>query len=194
MKYIIYLICLLWTGLAFADNKTDGTEKYNLDPMHTYVEWHISHFGFSAPSGKWMVKSGTLELNKAKPQNSKVSATIQVDTLATGLSELDEHLKAPLFFNVAKFPTATFVSNEVKLTGKNSAKVSGILTLHGVSKPVVLNVKLNKEGVNPVSDKQSVGFSATTQIKRSEFGMTAYTPGLGDDVKIEIQSEATRAN
>jgi len=187
MKRIIFIGLLLWAGLAKA------ADVYTLDPMHTYVEWHISHFGFSEPTGKWMVKSGTVTLDKTKPQNSKVEATIQMDTLNTGLAELDKHLKSPLFFDVVKYPTATFVSNKVTVTGKNTAKVQGILTLHGVSKPVVLNVKLNKAGVNPVSDKNTAGFDATTSLKRSDFGMKAYLPGLGDDVKIDISAEANRA-
>lgn len=185
MKRIIFMVLFLWTGFAYA-----AAENYTLDPMHTYVQWHISHFGFSYPSGKWMVKSGTLVLDKAKPQDSKVNATIQVDTLVTGIPELDKHLTAPLFFDVTKYPTATFVSNKVTLTGKDTAKVQGILTLHGVSKPVVLNVKLNKAEVSPITDKQTAGFSATAMIKRSDFGITAYSPGLGDDVQLDIQAEA----
>lgn len=188
MKKLIFVALLSWVGIAQA------ADNYTLDPMHTYVEWHISHFGFSDPSGKWMIKSGTATLDKAKPQNSKVNVTIEMDTLVTGLPELDKHLESPLFFDVAKYPTATFVSNKVVLTGKETANVTGMLTFHGVTKPVMLKVKLNKAGVNPVTNKETVGFNATTTLKRSDFGMTAYLPGLGDDVKIDISAEADRAN
>jgi len=188
MKRIIMMMLLFWSGFAFA------AQNYTLDPSHTYVEWHISHFGFSEPSGKWMIKGGTLVLDKAKPQNSKVDVTIDLNDLSTGLPELDKHLKAPLFFDVAKYPTATYVSNKVILTGKETAKVEGVLTLHGVSKPVTLNVKFNKSGENPVTNLPTVGFSATAVIQRSDFGISAYSPGLGDTVKLNIQAEASRAN
>ncbi len=129
-----------------------------------------------------MIKSGVLMLDKAKPQDSTVNVTIQMDTLQTAVPELNKHLESPLFFDVAKYPTATFVSNKVVLTGKTTAKVQGILTFHGVSKPITLNVKLNKIGENPISNENDAGFDATTSLKRSDY------------VKIDISAEADRAN
>lgn len=176
--------------LPFASAQA-ATETYTLDPGHSYVEWHISHFDFSHPSGKWYA-NGTLELDKDKPQNSKVNVTINVGDIVTGIPKLDEHLKGADFFDVAKYPTATFVSNKVDVSSKKTAKVYGTLTLHGVSKPVVLNVTLNKEGISPITNKPTAGFAATTTIKRSEFGITKYLPGLGDEVKLNIEIEATK--
>lgn len=164
-------------------------ENYTLDPQHSYVLWHINHFGFSNPSGKWLAE-GTLVLDDKKPQASKVNATIHVANVITGIPELDKHLQGKLFFDTAQFPTATFVSDKVTVTGKNTAKVHGTLTLHGVSKPITLNVTLNKMGPNPITNKMSVGFSATTQLKRSDFGMNSLLPGLSDQVKIQIEAEA----
>lgn len=183
LKFIMFIILLLPSPIIFA------AETYVLDPMHTYVLWHINHLGFSTQSGKWAAE-GNLVLDEKKPQNSKVNAVIHIANMVTGIPELDKHLKAPLFFDVEKFPTATFVSNKVELTGKKSAKVIGILTVHGVSKPVTLDVKLNKMGENPISNKMSVGFSATTKIKRSDFGIVTFLPQLGDEVKINIEAEA----
>ena len=85
-----------------------------------------------------------------------------------------------------KFQTATFVSNKINVTGKNTAKIQGILTLHGVSKPVTLDVKLNKVGDSPITHKRTGGFTATANLKRSDFGITQYIPGLGDEVKLNI--------
>ncbi len=188
MKYFLMRVFALFT-LSFAFIfPASATETYTLDPMHSYVLWHINHFGFSNPSGKWLA-NGTLTLDEAKPQNSKVNVTIQVGDVITGIPKLDEHLKSKEFFDVDQFPTATFVSSKVMTTGKNSAKVFGTLTVHGVSKPVVLNVKLNNVGVSPISNKKTVGFTANTQIKRSDFGMKTYLPGLGDDVKLDIEAE-----
>ncbi len=164
---------------------------YQLDPTHTAVVWHINHMGFSNPSGKWMAQ-GTLDLDADKLQDSKVNVTINVTDIVTGIPKLDEHLRTPDFFDAAKFPTATFVSDKVDVTGKDTAQVHGMLTVHGVTKPVTLQVKLNKVGVSPVSQKQTAGFTAFTTIKRSDFGITKYLPALGDEVKLEIEAEANR--
>ncbi len=187
-KNLLIFFSLLFSFLPSAN----AAETYTLDPTHTYVLWHINHFGFSNPSGKWMAE-GTLVLDEAKPQNSKVTATIHMNELSTGLAKLDEHLKDKDFFDVAQFPTATFTSQKVVMTGKDSATVSGTLTLHGVTKPVTLHVKLNKAGMSPITNKKTVGFTATAELKRSDFDIKAYLPNLGDNVKINIESEASLA-
>lgn len=172
--------------LAFS---AQAAETYKLDASHTAITWHVNHFGFSTPSGKFMSVDGEVTLDEANPAASSVKVTVDVSGINSGVAKLDEHLKAPDFFDVAKFPTATFVSKKVELTGKDTAKVEGDLTLRGVTKPVVLDVKLNKIGENMFKLK-TAGFTASTTIKRSEFGMTTYVPNLGDDVKINIESEA----
>lgn len=177
-------------ALSFATSAQAAAETYKLDPMHTQVVWNINHFGFSNPAGKFASIDGTLVLDEAKPENSKVNATITIANLFTGLDKLNEHMLSPMFLDNAKFPTATFVSDRVVLTSATTATVSGTLTLHGVSKEVTLDVKLNKIGDNPIIKKKTAGFSATTVLKRSDFGITAYLPGLGDDVKIAIETEA----
>jgi polyisoprenoid-binding protein YceI len=174
---------LLVTSAAQAEPQT-----YQLDPNHTSVLWHVNHFGFSSPSGKWQA-DGTLVLDDKHPQASKVNVNIKVDTINTGIPKLDEHLKSKAFFDVAQFPTATFVSDKVKLTGKDTAKVTGQLTVHGVTKPVTLSVKLNKMGINPITEKEAVGFTAATTISRADFEMNTLEPGLGDTVRIDIEAE-----
>lgn len=166
-----------------------AAEKFTIDDKHSYVQWHINHLGFSTQSGKWFV-TGNVVLDKEKPELSKVDISIDIATIITGIPELDKHLKEPLFFDVAKFPKATFVSDKVDVLTNNTAKVRGMLTLRGVSKPITLMVTLNKEGKNPLSDLLSVGFNATTKIKRSDFGMNALLPSLGDEVDININAEA----
>lgn len=166
-----------------------AVETYTIDPQHSYVQWHISHFGFSNPSGKWMV-NGTLILDEAMPQNSKVNVSIHVADMITGNPELDKHLRSKLFFDVEQFPTATFTSVKISVTGKKTAKINGILTLRGISKPIALNATFNRIGENPVSNKMTVGFSATTELVRSNFDINALLPGLGDIVTISIELEA----
>lgn len=172
------------TSYVYAEPQT-----LTLDNQHTYVLWKVKHLGFSTQAGKWYA-SGQLVLDKDNPQQSKVNVTIKVDDIVTGIPELDKHLKGKLFFDTKQFPTATFVSDRVEVTGKNKAKVYGMLTLHGVTKPIILNVILNKAGINLLNDRETAGFSATTSLKRSDYGIKALIPEVGDDVEIEIEAEA----
>jgi len=187
-------MCKLFTGLVFlliSFNVFAKSETYTLDPSHSYVMWRISHFGFSHPTGKWPA-NGTLLLDQNAPQKSKVNIIIQLADLDTGNPELNKHLNSPLFFDASKYPTATFVSNKIELVGKNKAKVYGILTVHGVSKPIILDTTLNKAAENPITNKPTVGFSATTHLNRSDYGLTSFLPGLSDNVDLSIEIEASK--
>lgn len=185
-----FIVCFLFLSFTLPAR---AAETYTIDPMHSYVLYHISHFGFSIQSGKWFAQ-GTIVLDKNAPANSKVNVTIPLASIDTGIPELDKHLKGSLFFDVEKFPIATFVSDKIDLTSKTTAKIHGILTLHGVSKPVTLNVKFNKMGINEITNKMTIGFNGNTHIKRSDFGMNTLLPNVGDDVNIDIQVEAYKAN
>lgn len=169
-----------------------AAESYDLDPTHTNIVWHASHFGFSSPSGRFGIKEGTLAIDAEAPGNSSVNVVIDPANLVTGIEKFDAHLKSADFLDVAKFPEAAFRSTKVELAeGHNKAKVTGDLTLHGVTKPVVLDVSLNKQGAHPMTQKQALGFTATTTIKRSEFGIDKYVPGVSDEVELRIEAEAS---
>lgn len=193
MKWNFARFFILFMLFLFSSLSVQAAETLKIDPQHSYVLWHIKHFNFSTQSGKWYAE-GTLVLDKDKPQNSKINVSIPVANMVTGIAELDKHLKGKLFFDVKQFPIATFVSDKVVVTGKKTAKVHGILTVHGISKPVILDVKLNHVGVSPITEKMTVGFSANTKLKRSDFGINTLLPGLGDEVKIDIEVEAYKAN
>lgn len=184
MRIFISLIILLLglTHQAFA------SEIYDLDPTHTYVIWHVSHYGFSNLSGKLMA-SGTLTLNEKDLRNSEVNVTIDTNTLSTDIPELDKILKGDKFFEVEHYPTATFTSRRVQVLSGNAANVYGILTLHGISRPVVLNVRLNKRALHPFFGRMAIGFTGRTIIHRSDFGLTHFLPSIGDIVTIDIQVE-----
>jgi polyisoprenoid-binding protein YceI len=167
-----------------------AADIYTLDPDHTSIVWRISHFGFSSPAGKFYAVEGKLTLDTAHPEKSALNVTVRPDSIITGVPKLDEHLKSKDFFDVANFPTATFVSNKIDQTGKNTAKVYGTLTMHGVSKPLALDATLNKIATIELFKRQKAGFSATTTIKRSDFGMTYGLPDIGDEVKMRIETEA----
>jgi len=163
--------------------------QFVIDEKHSYVLWRINHLGFSNQTGKWFV-TGSLVLDKEQPQLSKVSIKIDMSKIITGIPELDKHLKDASFLDVAKYPESTFVSDKVEVLSNITAKVQGQLTLHGVTKPITLMVTFNKEGKSPITDNVTVGFNATTKLKRSDFGIMTLLPSLGDEVDIEISAEA----
>jgi len=185
MKKLFLLLALIAFSVP-----ANAAETYKFDPNHTNINWSANHFGFSTPSGKFAESEGALILDELNPNNSKVEITIKTTSIITGLPEFDNHLKGANFLNVAKFPTAKFVSTQVISQGTNMAKVSGNLTLLGITKPVVLDVRLNKLALNPFSQRKTAGFSAKIIINRSEFGMNFGTPGVSDEVKINIEAEA----
>jgi polyisoprenoid-binding protein YceI len=178
--------------LALLASPALAADTYTLDPNHTNIVWRASHFGFSSPDGKWASASGEVVLDEAVPANSKVKVEIKLDGLVTGIPKFDDHLKSADFLDVSTYPVANFVSDVVEPTGKDTAKVTGTLTLRGVSKPVTLDVKLNKMGPHPMMNVPTVGFTATTVIKRSEFGISAYVPNISDEVQITIEAEANK--
>ncbi len=161
--------------------------SYAADPGHTQVAWSLDHFGFSTYDGLFGGATGTLTLDPARPGATTVSITIPIAGLVTTVPALNDHLKSPDFFDAAKYPTATFVSTGVTAHG-TKARIAGTLTLHGVSKPVVLDATFVGAGTNPLTKKATVGFAATAHVKRSDFGMTFLLPALGDDVDLHINA------
>ena len=159
---------------------------YAVDPGHTQVGWRVSHMGFSNYAGGFSDVSGTLELQPKNPASAKLSVKIPVASVTTTSAKLTDELKGDQWLDAAKFPDITFVSTKVAPAGKDHAKVTGDLTLHGVTKPVTLDVTLVGAGVNPLSKKYTVGFEATGTLKRSEFGVKTYVPLIGDELHLTI--------
>lgn len=182
---------VLFAALLFCALPLAAAENYTLDPTHTNITWKASHFGFSSPSGKFGDVTGTLVLDSEKPENSKVDVRINTASITTGFPKFDEHLKTADFFNVLKFPEARFTSFKVEKTGADTAIVHGDLTLLGITKRITLNAKLNKKDTN-MFGKYVAGFSLSSSIKRSDFGMRTYLPGISDEVLLDIEVEAIR--
>ena len=170
---------------AFAEATT-----YQIDVPHTQTFFSVNHMGFSNSTGLLRVKEGTLVFDDADWSKSKVDVTLDIGSLQFGDKTWNEHMSDAKFFNVAKFPTAQFVSEKVEKIDASTGKVTGTLTLLGVAKPVTLMITKNKVDKNPMSNKPYAGFSATATIKRSDWGMTAYLPNIGDEVKLRIELEA----
>jgi polyisoprenoid-binding protein YceI len=176
--------------LATAGTAAAAPVTYKLDPGHTMVLFSWNHFGFSNPTANLGQVDGTLVYDEAAPTKSTVEATLPLAGLDTFVPKLDEHLKSADFLDAAKFPTVTFKSTKVTSAGKDKLKVVGDLTVHGVTKPVTLDVTVNKVGPHPMMKVQTAGFDATATIKRSDFGVGAYVPNVSDEIKIRITTEA----
>lgn len=167
-------------------------EKYSFDKEHTQIFFTVSHLGFSHSTGSFQEFDGGFTFNKGQPQKSSANVVIKTDSIEMNDGAWNEHLKSKDFFNVAKFPTMTFKSKGIELTGEKTANITGDLTLLGVTKPITLATVFNKADKHPFGDKYMAGFSATAHVKRSAFGMTYGLPLVGDDVLIRIEVEGVR--
>jgi polyisoprenoid-binding protein YceI len=185
------VIAFIFNSLLIFGSKIFASEIYEFDSNHTQIIWHADHFGFSHPAGKFSDISGKINFNEDKPEKSSLEVLIKISSLNTGLKKFDDHLLGVDFFDAVKYPTAKFISNKIQITKRNQAKIFGELTLRGVKKNIVLDVNLNKIGVNPFSQKKTMGISANTKINRSDFGIDYALPGVGNQVYIDIEAEAT---
>ncbi len=183
MASAAYSAGALAQSIKFADLKPGA---YKVEPYHSQVVFSVTHFGLTNFYGMFSGASGTLDLQPATLADSKLEVSIPVSTISTTVPILTEELKGAQWFDVAQFPVATFTSTTVVSTGADSAKVTGNLTLHGVTKPVVLNVQLIGTGVNPLSKANSVGFEVSGTFHRGDFGIKTDIPAVGDEVKLHI--------
>ncbi len=166
------------------------TSTWNIDPAHSGAEFAVRHMSVSTVRGKVTGLKGAIVVNDADITKSSVSVTIDVSTVDTGVSMRDNDLKSPNFFDIAQFPTATFTSTSVS-GDKQHLTVNGNLTLHGVTRPVVLDVD-GPTGPAPGMDhKPHAGYTATATLNRKDFGIGAKYPDtvVSDQVKLTIDLE-----
>jgi polyisoprenoid-binding protein YceI len=187
--------CLGLVGLLAATAVVQAAPvTYTLDPDHTQVLFSWSHFGYSNPGAYLGLGSGTLVFDEQHPERSSVQVSLPLSELDTHVAALDMHLQQADFLDAAKYPQVTFQSTRVQPLGGNKFKVTGDLTMHGVTRSVALDATLNRVGVHAMSKRQSIGFGATTQIRRSEFGVGAYVPNVGDELTVRITAEGAVAS
>lgn len=167
-------------------------ETYTIDPSHTNVLLRVMHLGYSTMVIEALNPEGTIKFDQDNPENNAVDITIKSENIDGDGEKFNEHLHSADFFNVEEYPEITFKSTKVEKTGENTGIVTGDLTLLGVTKPVTLDTTLNKAAPNPRSNVPTVGFTATGMIKRSDFGMEYGLPGVGDEVKLDINVEAAQ--
>jgi polyisoprenoid-binding protein YceI len=173
-------------------------DTWQIDPAHTNVEFTMRHMMISNVKGQFQKTSGTITANGTDPASAKIDATIDATSIDTRVDRRDAHLKSPDFLDVAKFPTITFKSTKVEAAGTNKWKVTGDLTIHGVTKPVVLDVEGTGAPIHDPMGNTRAGASATTKIRRGDFGLIwnkALEAGgvmVGDEVAISIDLEAIK--
>lgn len=159
---------------------------YAVDSYHTEVGFSLSHFGFTSYSGLFSGATGSLHLEPGNLAATKLDVSIPVQSIQTTVPVLTDELKGEKWFDVSKFPQATFTSTSVSVAGNGEVTIAGNFTLHGVTKPIVLHAHLVGAGVNPIDKAYTVGFQASGTIKRTDFGVSLYAPALGDDVELSI--------
>ena len=160
--------------------------------VHYYAGFQISHLGFSTMHGRFDTLSGTIKYDDAEPTNSQVSITIKASSINTNMAKRDAHLKSPDFFNVEEFSDITFVSTKLVKTGEKTAKMTGNLTMMGVTRSITLDTTLINIGANPFSKAPTAAWSARGKIKRSDFGSKYGAPAIGDEVTLIIDIEALK--
>ena len=181
----LILAAALLTAPAYA------ADSYTVDSRHTWPVFEVSHMGFSTQRGRFNNSSGKIMLDTAAKKGS-VELVIQAASIDMGLEKWDEHMKSDEFFNVAQYPTMRFVSDKLVFDGDKVVGAEGSFTLLGVTKPMTLTLSNFRCAPHPMNKKHTCGADATATLKRSEFGMTKFLPGLGDEVKISVPVEAVK--
>ena len=181
---------LMATGFAFPALAGDN---YTFDKSHTDIIVSWNHLGFSTSTGEFLDYDGSITLDEADPAKSSISVTFNLSGFDSDWEKRDAHFSSADFFDVANHPIATFNSTSVDPIDGTSAKVTGDLTIKGITKSVELDVKLNRMGDSPIAEGVYVaGFDATTIIKRSDFELGLYAPHVSDDVTVTISTELNR--
>ncbi len=195
MKRIIASIA---TVIALALPVVASASTWSIDPDHSNVGFKVRHLMVSNVKGSFDKYSGTVDLNDKDITKSKVEVSIDTNSINTNVQKRDDHLRSADFFDVAKYPAMTFVSKKVAKAGKDKLKVTGDLTLHGVTRQVVLDVEgPSKESKDPWGNIRK-GATATTKINRKDFGLvwnTALETGgvaVGEEVTITLEIEMIR--
>jgi polyisoprenoid-binding protein YceI len=166
-------------------------ESYTIDPRHTFPAFEVNHFGFSLQRGRFNKTSGKVTIDR-EARTGSLDVTIDTASVSTGEPKLEDHLRAEDFFNVARFPTATFKGNTMQFEGDKVKSVTGDLTLLGVTRPVTLTAELFNCGAHPVNKKAMCGGEFVGRIRRSDWGMKYAAPAVADELLLRINVEAVK--
>jgi polyisoprenoid-binding protein YceI len=176
--------------LPLAQPAAAQATTWTFDPSHSQIVFSYNHLGYSTNWGMFSGFDGTIEWDQANPAASSVAVTFPVRSMLTGWEARFEHFMSPDFFGAADDEMVEFRSTAIEVTGDTTARITGDLTLNGVTKSVVLDAVLNQSGDHPMEGKPWAGFGATTTLVRSDFGLGAFAPFISDEVQVQIQIEA----
>ena len=188
IRFAPALIAALIAAPAFA-----APEKYNLDPSHSQIVFTYNHLGYSTGAGMFSGFNGEIMFDQADPAASSVTVSFPVKSMLTGWEARFEHFMSKDFFDATDDEMVTFTSTAIEVTGEKTAKITGDLTLNGVTKSVVLDAVLNQAGEHPMEKKAWLGFSATTVLMRSDYGLGMFAPYVSEEVPVSISIEAMKA-
>jgi len=179
------ILTAAWLGAALPAR----AELYNFDKLHTQILFFVNHLGFSTTSGRFLKFDGGFDFEKSDFSHSRVNVIIEAASIEMDNDRWNTNLRGKDFLNVTKFPAITFRSTKITTTGEKTFDVLGDLTILDATHPVVLHVRFNKAGAQLATGDFIAGFSATTSLKRSQWGMKYAIPFIGDDVDIRIEVE-----
>lgn len=182
-------LCVLLLGLLSAA-PVSAAETYVLDPTHTYPGFFVSHAGLSIMQGRFDQTEGTVVLDREG--GSSLRAVVKTASIDTGHEGRDKILRGKQFLESETFPDMVYQSSQVTFTGKDTARIDGELSLHGVSKPLSLQLTRIACGVHPLKRTWSCGFSAVGKLRRSDFGMDSFLSSVGDEIELRIEAEGER--
>ncbi len=188
MRILTFLFAAI---LVFGFVKPAAAElpRFEFDKAHTSIVFYVDHLGFAKSTGRFLDFHGGFTFDPARVTESEIDVTIKTASIVMHDDRWDAHMKNEDFFDVENHPDMHFRSTDIEVTGENTGKVTGDLTLLGVTKPVTLDVTFNKADMHPRRPWYMAGFSATGTLKRSEFGMTYGLPAVGDEVEFRIEVE-----
>jgi polyisoprenoid-binding protein YceI len=187
------LLLVLTAGLALTTSAFAQAKTWQIDPNHTAAQFSVRHLGISTVRGAFTKVSGTATYDPADPGQASIEVTIDASSVDTRVEKRDNDLRSPNFFDVAKYPTLTFKSKRVEAAGAGKLKITGDLTIHGVTKEVVLDVDGPSAPVQDPKGNSHVGASASTKINRKDFGVNGNPGIVGDDITITIDAELVSA-
>ena len=183
------LVLVLTAALALTASAAAQATTWQIDPNHTAAQFSVRHLGISTVRGAFTKVSGSVTYDPTNPGKTVIDVTIDANSVDTRVERRDNDLRSPNFFDAAKFPTLTFKSKHTEANGAGRLKVTGNLTIHGVTKEVVLEVEGPSEPMKDPRGNQHMGASASTKINRQDFGVSADKGMVGDDISIMIDVE-----
>jgi polyisoprenoid-binding protein YceI len=187
MKKLAVVLVLGLSVLCAAE-----TQTWKIDPNHTAAQFAVRHMGISTVRGVFEKTTGSVNFDPADPAKTSIEATIDANSLNTRVQMRDNDLRSPHFFDVAKYPTITFKSLRAEPAGADKLKITGDLTIHGITKQVVLDVDGPSQEIKDPMGNFRRGANATTKINRNDFGIAADPGVVGDEIQITLDVELTR--